>query len=54
MRYFWLILTITAVVWYIFVTAYVAFKGVADIKEMLHRLSSRKSATSEESATDAS
>jgi hypothetical protein len=42
MKYFWLILTIAAVTWYTFVTAYVAFKGVTDIKEMLKRLSSRE------------
>lgn len=39
MKTFWWILTITAVTWYTFVTAYVAFKGVADIKEMLRNLS---------------
>jgi hypothetical protein len=38
MKYFWLILTLTAVGWYIFVTAYVSFKGVTDIKEMLKKL----------------
>jgi hypothetical protein len=42
MKYFWLILTIAAVTWYTFVTAYVAFKGVTDIKEMLKRLSSKE------------
>lgn len=42
MKYFWLILTIAAVGWYIFVTIYVAFKGVTDIKQMLQRLSSRQ------------
>ena len=34
MRYFWLILTVAAVVWYTFVTAYVAFKGVTDIRSL--------------------
>ena len=38
MKYIWLILTVTAVAWYTFVTAYVAFKGVTDIKEMLKKL----------------
>jgi len=38
MKYFWLILTIAAVAWYTFVTAYVSFKGVTDIKEMLKKL----------------
>ena len=42
MRYFWLILTIAAVLWYTFVTIYVSYKGVADIKEMLQRLGERK------------
>ncbi len=42
MRYFWLILTIAAVVWYTFVTAYVAFKGVTDIKDMLRSLASKQ------------
>lgn len=38
MKYFWLILTLAAVAWYTFVTAYVSYKGVADIKEMLKKL----------------
>ncbi len=42
MKYFWLILTIAAVVWYIFVTIYVSFKGVTDIKEMLQRLAAKQ------------
>lgn len=42
MKTFWLILTITAVAWYSLVTAYVAFKGVADIKEMLGNLKKQK------------
>jgi len=41
MKYFWLILTVTAVGWYIFVTAYVAYKGVADIKSMLKSLADK-------------
>jgi hypothetical protein len=41
MRYFWLILTIAAVAWYTFVTAYVAYKGIADIKEMLRNLAEK-------------
>ena len=41
MKYFWLVLTITAVVWYTFVTAYVSFKGVTDIKEMLKKLAEK-------------
>lgn len=42
MKYIWLLLTVAAIVWYIFVTVYVAYKGVADIKQMLRRLSERK------------
>lgn len=42
MKYFWLILTLSAVIWYIFVTAYVSFKGVTDIKEMLAKLAGKK------------
>lgn len=38
MKTFWLLLTIAAVAWYSLVTIYVAFKGVADIKEMLGNL----------------
>ncbi|MBL8124165.1 MAG: hypothetical protein KIT61_08885 [Pyrinomonadaceae bacterium] len=41
MKYLWLILTIATVGWYTFVTAYVAYKGVADIKEMLRSLSKK-------------
>ena len=41
MKTFWFILTITALVWYIFVTAYVAFKGVGDIREMLKNLADK-------------
>ena len=41
MKYFWLVLTVAAVGWYIFVTAYVSYKGVADIKEMLRSLAKK-------------
>ncbi len=41
-KYFWMILTFAAVIWYIVVTLYVSAKGVADIREMLHRLSERR------------
>ena len=41
MKFLWLILTIAAVGWYIFVTIYVAFKGVTDIKDMLRSLSKK-------------
>jgi hypothetical protein len=42
MKYFWLILTIAAVTWYTFVTAYVSYKGIADIKGMLKRLAGKQ------------
>ena len=42
MKYVWLILTIAAVLWYTFVTIYVSFKGVTDIKEMLKKLGEKK------------
>ncbi len=42
MKIFWLIMVIAAVTWYILVTAYVSFKGVTDIKEMLKTLGDRK------------
>lgn len=42
MKYFWLFLTALALIWYIFVTAYVAVKGVADIKGMLKRLAEKE------------
>ena len=45
MKYFWLVLTITAVAWYIFVTTYVSYKGVADIKEMLRSLADKNSSS---------
>ena len=38
MKTFWYLLTIFSLVWYIFVTLYVGFKGIADIKGMLKRL----------------
>jgi hypothetical protein len=38
-QYFWLGLVVACLIWYSTVTVYVAFKGVADIKSMLRRLS---------------
>ncbi len=35
---FWLILTIACVLWYSFVTVYVAIRGASDIRTMLGRL----------------
>ena len=42
MKNFWLILTIAALAWYIFVTIFVSFKGVTDIKELLQRLAAKQ------------
>lgn len=42
MKYFWLLMTVAAVLWYTFVTIYVSYKGVADIKGMLKRLSEKE------------
>lgn len=39
MKTFWYLLTIASLIWYIVVTLYVGFKGIADIKSMLKRLS---------------
>jgi hypothetical protein len=43
-HWFWLSLTIACIVWYSTVTIYVGFKGIADIKRMLARLSEKKEA----------
>ena len=37
-HFFWWLLTMACVVWYSTITVYVAFKGLADIKEMLAKL----------------
>lgn len=37
-HWFWFFLTMACLVWYATVTVYVAFKGAADIKNMLARL----------------
>ncbi len=42
MKTFWFVLTILSLIWYIIVTAYVGFKGIADIKQMLKRLEEKK------------
>ncbi len=39
---FWWFLTMASVVWYSTITVYVSVKGVADIRDMLRRLSERK------------
>jgi hypothetical protein len=49
MRYwFWLVITIACIVWYSTVTVYVAFKGIADIKQMLARLATEAQRHGEE------
>jgi hypothetical protein len=37
-KFFWLVLIVLTMIWYTFVTLYVAVRGVADIKEMLSKL----------------
>ena len=41
-HFFWWLLTIACVVWYSTITIYVSVKGVADIHDMLRRLSLRR------------
>jgi len=41
-HFFWWLLTMACVVWYSTITIYVSVKGVADIRDMLRRLSLRK------------
>jgi hypothetical protein len=41
-HFFWWLLTIACVVWYSTITVYVSVKGVADIHDMLRRLSLRR------------
>jgi hypothetical protein len=43
-HWFWLLITIACIVWYTTVSVYVGFKGIADIKQMLARLSEKKAA----------
>lgn len=38
MKAFWLILVVITLIWYTFVTLYVAIRGVSDIKQMLANL----------------
>jgi hypothetical protein len=42
-HWFWWLLTMACVVWYSTITIYVSVKGVADIRDMLSRLSQRQS-----------
>jgi hypothetical protein len=39
---FWWLLTMSCVIWYSTITIYVSWKGIADIRGMLRRLSLRK------------
>jgi hypothetical protein len=39
---FWTILTFAVIIWYIVVTAIVAYKGSTDIKNMLKKLEDEK------------
>jgi hypothetical protein len=41
-HWFWWFMTMACVVWYSTITVYVAFKGGADIKNMLARLDATK------------
>jgi len=41
-HWFWLLLTIVALVWYSTVTVYVAVRGTFDIRQMLRRLRERE------------
>ncbi|MFV0387463.1 MAG: hypothetical protein ACK5NT_01815 [Pyrinomonadaceae bacterium] len=41
MKLFWLILTVTCLLWYSVVTIYVAIKGFGDIRHMLDSLTNR-------------
>jgi len=40
-HWFWLLLTMVALVWYSTVTVYVAIRGTFDIRQMLRRLRDR-------------
>jgi hypothetical protein len=41
-HFFWWLLTMACVVWYSTITIYVSVKGIADIRDMLRRLSSHR------------
>ena len=47
-HWFWWLLTMACVVWYSTVTVYVSIKGVADIKQMLARLSANRANSNDE------
>jgi hypothetical protein len=41
-HFFWWFLTMACVVWYSTITIYVTIKGIADIRNMLRRLSGQR------------
>lgn len=41
-HFFWWLLTMACVVWYSTITVYVTIKGIADIRDMLKRLTRRQ------------
>jgi hypothetical protein len=41
-HFFWWLLTMACVAWYSTITVYVSIKGIADIRNMLRRLSARR------------
>ncbi len=42
-HFFWWLLTMACVVWYSTITIYVSVKGIADIRDMLKRISLHQS-----------
>jgi hypothetical protein len=50
-HWFWLLLTIACIVWYSTITVYVSYKGIADIKQMLARLSAQLESQEREDET---
>ena len=44
-HWFWWLITMACLIWYSTVTVYVSIKGVADIKNMLSRLSAKQEKT---------
>lgn len=41
LQHFWFALTVASLLWYTFVTVYVAWHGLADIRQMLRNLRSQ-------------
>ena len=44
METFWLLLSLSSLLWYVVVLGYVAIRGAADIREMLKQISAGTSA----------